>query len=141
MIKVADFHMDHLADFETEEVNVKETMEYTLSVPNRRSFSLYRGNDLICIAGMNILRPGVGELWLLRSVHIDKCKFEFFKTIHVLVNRYLPTQGFHRLEMAVDAEKPELCKWATKLGFSLMGVARKYDLEGRDHYVFDKVGF
>jgi len=144
MIRLCKFEMEHLEKFDHLDYgsDIKADMQYNIDMPNRTAFSLFRGDEVIALAGVSDFRPGVGEVWVIKGSKIPEFKVEFFKTIYRLVHGFaLNRAGYHRLEMAVDCEWEEGPKWAEKLGFEFMGISKAYDLNYKDHKIYQLVRY
>ena len=142
MIKVAKFQLYHIGGFIPRDgyENLERDMRLNLADPSRDLVSILRNEEVIAIVGLNNLRPGVGEVWLICSVLVEQCHIEFFKAVKNLVDIFvMEMMGLHRVHLAVDCRLPHNIKWAERLGFTLEGTMRKYDVEGNDHYLFAKV--
>ena len=107
--------------------------------PKKDIVSLIHNNEVICIAGINHLRIGVGEVWLISSDLINKCKFEFYKTVRGLVKFVMEKMGIHRCELAIDLRWKEGHKWATSLGFKFESIARAYDFNFNNHAIYTRI--
>lgn len=144
MINICDFTMKDLDGFTAKDVvgnmDLYHVMGANIDNPYRQLLSLKDDEGLVCIAGMNALRPGVGELWLIPGVRVDKHKLEFYKTVKSLIYGYcFPELGLHRLEMAIKADWQKGIKWAKSLGFTMEGYMRNWNEQKEDHILFAKV--
>ena len=142
MIKVQKLNPLNLLGFKPkrEMFDFTNSMVKNIDHPDREVMGLWKNESLVCIAGVNFLRPGVGEVWIIPSAFVDVYRCEFFKSIYRLINNYLLDRcGLHRVEMAIEVGWEKGVKWAEKLGFELEGIMRAYDHNYRDHYLFSKV--
>ena len=115
-------------------------MRGNLADPTRDLVSVILGEDVIAIVGINHVRPGVGEVWLICSNYVNEVPFPFFRFIDRLINiMVMELMNIHRVQMAVDCRIERNIKWAKSLGFTEEGIMKKYDNEGNDHYLFAKV--
>jgi len=142
MIEIIPFEMKHLDNFKLREecADLQANMLYNESAADREVLSLKKGGDYICFAGVNYLRPGVGEVWIIAGYLIHTCKYDFFKAIHKLINKYL-FQGrqLHRVQMGVETKFGKACKFAEKLGFKKEGIMKQYCNDHLDYYLYAKV--
>jgi RimJ/RimL family protein N-acetyltransferase len=141
MMEIKPFSLNDLEGFELKIPfeDLKLNMALNLRNPDRTMLSLIRDNKLVAILGVNSIRSGVGELWLIPGKLVDKYRFEFFKSVHNLIYGYVfPRLGYHRLEFGIDADWPKGLKWAAKLGFIAEGLVEQYT-KGKDHILFKKV--
>ena len=142
MIEVVPFEMKHLEDFKLREEcpELIANLQYTETAKDREAFSFKKGGDYICFAGVNYLRPGVGEVWIVDGYLIPTCKLGFFRAIHRLIERYL-FQGkeLHRVQMGVRTNFEKGCKFAEKLGFEREGIMKQYCNDKQDYYLYARV--
>lgn len=138
MIKVEKFQMKHLQAFECEDIiaDFEYSMIKNSMDPNKDIVALIKGEDVIAIAGINHLRTGVCEAWVIRSSLINTCKFTFFKTINNLINFVIDSMGVHRFEIAILDSWEKGHKWARTLGFKFESVAEAYDFHKQDHAIY-----
>lgn len=142
MIKVQRFEMSHLEGFQCRENfngDLTIPMMENMMDPKRDVVSLIKEGEVICFAGVNHLRVGVGEVWLIGGKAIEKYKFEFFKTVLGLIKFVEEQMNLHRIEMAVDCSWQDGAKWARNLGFRFEGIARAYDFQRRDHAIYTRI--
>lgn len=142
MIKVEKFRMEHLNRFvlDCPLDNLWGNMAVNSMDPNKDIVSLIDDNDIvIAILGINHLRLGVGEVWVIRGKGIDSNKFNFFKTVRKLVDFAIKNMGLHRVELAVSHKEPEWDKWAKTLGFSFEHVCKAYDELKTDHNIYTRI--
>lgn len=137
-IEIKKFILPHLDGFQPRDIiaDFNLTMAQNDMNSSLDMISLFNGDDLICFAGINHLRIGVGEVWLIVSDKIDECKFNFFKTVRGLVEFCLQKFGLHRVELAVVNDWKEGHKWAKALGFTQESVAKNYDFNMVDHAIY-----
>lgn len=142
MIRVTKFQLHHIVGFDPREPyeDFEFNMRANLSDPTRDLISFIDDKEVIAIAGINHLRPGVGEAWIICSAKVGNKPFEFFKKVKkVIDDLLLDIMGMHRIQMAVLTSSKRNRKWAQKLGFELEGIMQKYDLEGNEHLLYAKV--
>lgn len=142
MIKAERFKLHHIIGFEPRDgyENIERDMRGNLADPTRDLVSIMFHDSPIAIVGLNHLRPGVGEVWLICSKKVNEIPLEFFKFVDTLINvMVMDLMGLHRVQMGIDCRLPRNVKWAKSLGFIEEGIMKKYDKEGNDHYLFAKV--
>ena len=142
MIEVKLFKIEHLDSFEPKDQfeDIYRDMKLNLLNPNMTILSLMVGDKCVAIEGVTKYRTGVGELWLLPSVHVDSMKLNFFKTTKWLIYSIAFEQlRFHRLELAILKGWHKGYKWARKLGFEYSHVCDAYDNLYQDHVIYKKV--
>lgn len=141
MIKVEKFHMAHLKNFTPREVigDFETTMIENVMDPHKDIVAIINGGETICIAGINHLRLGVCEAWLIPSDSVNRYKLSFFKAVRRLVDFVFQNMSIHRFEIAIDCEWHEGTKWAKALGFKFESIAREYDFNRRDHAIYTRI--
>lgn len=140
-MKVNNFAMSDLAFFNSRDnlENIEQVMESNFMDPSRDVISVWLGEEVIFLAGVNHLRSGVGEAWILGSDLIENNKLQFFKTIKGLIEFCFKELNLHRLQISVDATWDSGTKWATKLGFNYEGLAVASGSDRKDHHIFARV--
>lgn len=85
--------------------------------------------------------PGVAEVCLLPSIHVDKNKIGFYSMVKALSETVFDVFSLHRLQALIDVNWKDHGgdKWATKLGFEFEGVAKHFTADGKDYAVYGKV--
>jgi len=142
MIKVEVFKLEDLSSFEPKDEfeDLERDMKRNMVDFNKTILSLHWKEKVLAIVGVTKFREGVGEVWLLPSVHVDECKLGFFKMVKSLIYHFVfPTLKFHRLEIAILKGWDKGMKWAKALGFAESHVCEAYDRHYRDHVIFYKV--
>lgn len=133
--------MGDLIDFKPKEEFFWEGFETDLiqneSDPRMPMRMLFQGSQPIAIIGVNILKKGVGELWMLPSEKIDGFPVEIVKAIKWLINVYIPVIfGIHKLQIAIREGWEQGCKWAKVLGFKFEYNSVAHDHSKQTHHVF-----
>ena len=135
--------MKHLKKFDSEDIipDLELSMAENVMNPKVDIVSLVdeKGGNVVAIAGINHLRIGVGEVWIIRSKVIPYHKFEFFKIIKGLVEYVFKFMGIHRMELAIDCRWLEGDKWARSLGFRYENIAEAYDYQFNDHAIYVRI--
>jgi hypothetical protein len=82
----------------------------------------------MAFVGITKHRKGVGEFWLLPSVHVDKYPLTFFKAIKTVIYKMaIPMYNLHRAVMTIEKGWSQGEKFAQKLGFEFESTWKKYD--------------
>lgn len=142
MIRIAKFKIDHLKKFACEDAIPDIYLSMVENDMNPKIDMVSLVNDegnIVAIAGINHLRIGVGEVWIIRSTIINNHKLEFFKTMRGLVEYIIQFMGLHRVELAVDCRWFEGDKWARTLGFKYEKIAKAYDYQFNDHAIYVRI--
>ena len=140
--KVTDFKINDLKKFECRDrlPNLMKSMQLNLKNPYRKLLSIWTDdNKLLFIGGINEIHNGVGEAWMIGSKDIEGNKYTTFYMASKLIDFCFLNLNYHRVQIAVDPKWDSGLKWASKLGFTLEGLARGYSYNGEDHYMFARV--
>lgn len=142
MINIERFELKHLLNFEPKFAfpDIIANMEANMNNPYRECLSLMNGSTLVSIAGVNYLRPGAGEVWLIPGTAVEKNKFCFFKAVKWLIETYLfEHKKLHRLEMAIKADWEQGKLWAKKIGFEYEGMMKQWCPNKEDHLLYARL--
>ena len=133
--------MKHLLVFKPRDIiaDLDLNMVENMMNPTKDMVSVFHNEKMLCVAGINHLRTGVVEAWLISSNEINNCKFTFYKTMKRLIDFCFETMGIHRLEIAVDCNWMEGDKWARSLGLKYESITRSYDFNHRDHAIYVRI--
>lgn len=142
MIRVEKFHMNHLTRFTIDcpLENLWGNMAVNSMDPNKDIVSLIDSRDrVIALVGLNHLRLGVAEVWVIRGEGIKENKLCFFKTIKNLIKFSMENMNLHRVELAVSHNDLHWDKWARVLGFEFEHICRAYDYDRVDHNIYVRI--
>jgi len=142
MIDIKSFSCDHLEVFEPKGQfeDLHRDMERNLLDISKTILTIFFGSRVLAIVGVTKFREGVGEVWLLPSVHVDEHKISFYKTVKSLIYNFVfPKMNFHRLEIAILKGWEKGMKWAKSLGFKESHTCEAYDTHMRDHVIFYRI--
>ena len=141
MINLTRFKMQDIKGFNPRAIVVdfKITMLENFMDASKDIVTMKNGGGVVCIAGVNHLRTGVAEVWLIPSDDIDHCKLAFYKAVRKLVDFVIKEMGIHRVELAIDCAWEGGAKWALSLGFKFESIARAYDFNRRDHAIYTRI--
>lgn len=142
MIKMKNFHPDDLLFFKLDEPveDFDNQMLVNAQDPNKDIVSLVTGSGkVIAFAGINHLRTGVAEAWVVRGQGINNNKLKFYKAIKGLVEFVIEEMRIHRFELAISHEFVGGSKWARALGFRYEHTAEAYDCNYINHDIFVRI--
>lgn len=140
-LHVSDFDMGLLIDFEPKKEFSWETLETDLiqnQIDHRMPMRMIlQDGKPIAVIGVNILRKGIGELWMIPSAKIDGFPIELVKTLKWMIDVYIPVMyGLCKLQIAIKEGWEQGCKWARILGFKFEHNSHNYDIEKRSYHIF-----
>ena len=130
----------NLFDLEDSVSDFREQMLINLQDPNKDIVSLFNASGrVIAFAGINHLRVGVCEAWIVRGKGINNHRFHFYKAIRKLIDFVTREMQIHRFEIAISKTFIGGRKWAESLGFKYEHTAEAYDLNYIDHDIFVRI--
>ena len=140
MNNIKKFNTHHLKGFKSrDELDVELCLIENHMNPNVDVVSVVNHEgEVICFAGVNHLRVGVGEVWIIGSELIDSNKLLFYRSIRGLIKFCHEYLSLHRLELAIDMEWEEGYKWAESIGFQFESIARQYGATKKDHAIYTR---
>ena len=142
MIDIRAFELDHLDNFLPKNYfeDLSRDMAINIEDPNKLIFSFLWKGKTLAILGLTQFRKGAGEVWLLPSVYVDKCKFTFFKNVKYVIDHFAFNElKYHRLDLAILKGWDKGIKWAKCLGFKESHICEAYDTQYRDHIIFTRI--
>jgi L-amino acid N-acyltransferase YncA len=93
----------------------------------------------IAIIGLTLLWEGVADIWGVISDEVKKTPIAFHKQIMHSMNFYAEELKLRRLQVYVQAEFNDGCKWLRSLGFVTEGRLASFGPEGKDYYIMGRV--
>lgn len=142
MIEVKKFKLEHLDKFDPSNIIADFRLSMLENHMNPKVDIVSLVNDegqVVCFAGVNHLRTGVGEVWVIRSELINSHKFEFYKAMRGLIDFLIVNMELHRVELAIDCRWKGGDKWARSIGFSFESVKKAYDFNYNDHAIYTRI--
>lgn len=143
MIKLTAFHVEHLEGFNPKFPleTMKADLEAAMNDYRYELVTLWKHpeNKVLAIAGLFLLRRGVGEVFTIPGVMVDHYPYGYFKSIKRMAEAYLERFEFHRLQMTIAEGWDQGRKWAKKLGFKEEGFMEKYGPNGESEHLFARV--
>ena len=128
---VKEFKLEHLENFTPQNskiLDIKGDLDHYITSVNCDTVTFIRDDRVIAICGVSYLRRGVGEVWLIPGVLVDKYKLEFFKITYRLIHNFLiPQMRLHRTIIAIKEGWEQGYKWAKALGFKYESMMEAYD--------------
>lgn len=94
--------------------------------------------EVITFAGLDPIRGGVMEAWIVRTSLIPENKKIFHESIKWLIDITMEKLDLHRMQMTVISNSERNKKWAEKLGFESEGILRNYD-PGEDYIMYSRL--
>ncbi|MBT5414233.1 MAG: GNAT family N-acetyltransferase [Rhodospirillaceae bacterium] len=98
--------------------------------------ALASDEGVVAAGGLFVLRPGVAEAWLIRSVDLSAHRISTARWIRRGVEEGIARLRLHRVQAAVRKDDSKACRLAEWLGFVSEGVMRRHGPDGSDSILF-----
>ncbi len=134
---VVDFHPMHLTQIDVQPAQADWIDTDARIIASGQAWTALVGGEVIGCAGVLPMWAGRGYLWALLSRHASRHMLALTRVIR----ERLPTLGYRRLELVVDAEFRDAFRWALMLGFDLETPEpmQGYSPAGKAAYQFARV--
>jgi hypothetical protein len=90
------------------------------------AYTGYIDGDIFAIGVLNILWPGVGEVWVIGSPTVPKYKFSYVRSIKFYLKYFREKYKLKRVQAQIVADYDMLKRFAEKLGFKYEGTLHNY---------------
>lgn len=114
------------------EFDTKKTIFDSVLKSSNPMFCLFDGDKPLAFFGVSIIRPGVGEIWVIRGKDAVKYPRVLVTYAKKFIDDLLDSDMFFRIEAAV---LPKWGKWARTIGLDFEHICKKYD-GYNDHEVY-----
>ena len=135
-ISLMDLRGDYIDDVFTEKNGI-DHLEECARIGD--SFTLISEGRILCVGGIFPLWPGVGQVWLIPSVHGLAKPMVFVRHIKRMLNSMQETGKYHRVQAIISTQLTRGDRWIEYLGFTKEGLLRKYTPQGTDYFMYAKV--
>tara|TARA_B100000686_G_C16081772_1_gene614271 strand:- start:97 stop:537 length:441 start_codon:yes stop_codon:yes gene_type:complete len=130
-IKIVPFkkeHFDIYRERELERDMLGDLIEFFQSrTPEHGpSYTALLDNNVVAIAGVQIMFPGVGEGWVFGTELIYAHKFFFAKSVKRMLGQIMNDYGLHRVQAVPLKTFEPGCRFLEWLGFKYEGELLKY---------------
>ncbi|KKN78884.1 hypothetical protein LCGC14_0346560 [marine sediment metagenome] len=92
-----------------------------------------------CVAGIDIMWEGVGDVWLMITPFIDNHVKESYKCIRKGLKKLIKDHKIRRLQSYGRVDFPECHTLFAHLGFKVEGLAKAYTSDGVDAIMYGKI--
>ena len=99
-----------------------------------QAFTYVDNGKPIFACGIVQLWDGVAEAWVLAGVNVYDIKFLAARTIKKLQDQTCKKYKVKRLQTSVKADFKRGLRFATRCGFEIEGLKKKYGPDGSDYY-------
>lgn len=85
------------------------------------------------------LHPGVAELWMLSTYHIERIPISVTRASIRYCNHIAIEMKLHRLQLTVEADNSFANRWAFALQFQREGLMKQYGPDKNDFYLYARL--
>jgi len=145
MYRVTQFSPDHLreAAVRGEDLNVMlgvPNWDALLEVyANHYSVTLWHEDQLVGCGGVVVLRPGVGEAWVMGGPEVHKHGRQVYKTCKRALDAAENIFRLRRMQATVLANQDKWIHFAQRMGFDIEGRLRKYGPDEQDYLMMARL--
>ena len=94
---------------------------------------------IVGCGGIDVMWPGVGEVWVMLSYEIDRFPKRAYKVIVDGLKKLIKDNDLWRIQAWGRVDFPQAHTLFRHLGFEVEGKARKYSVDGVDCILYAKV--
>lgn len=102
-------------------------------------WTVWDGQTPVMCAGVAVLWPGVGEVWMFVSDWVIKHPLFFHRACRQYLDQAVDNLHLWRIQSYVRANEPAYLKWAEFMGFEPEGVLRQYGPDRVNYVMYGKV--
>lgn len=134
------YHMD-LRPFDSKAFqtvpNYKQMLEYYTQMPHAYT-GIYQG-QMAYSFGPVMLHPGVVELWMLSTYHVERMPISLTKASIRYCNHIARDMQLHRLQITVEVQNSFAVRWASALQFTCEGRLKNYGPDKNDFFIYARL--
>lgn len=134
MIKIVDYHPDHLEKIELKSCHKAEVPKTVLT----EAVTILKDDKPLAIIGAFAFIVGTYHIWGLVSEDVGKYPISFHKSCKSLLRFFESQYSPRRLQIDVRVDCPENAYWAELLGFEREGVMKNYGLDNSDYWLMSR---
>jgi len=108
------------------------TNDIKFNVEMGTSYTLIVDNTILAIAGVLVVRAGVGELWSIGTSEIVRNPKFYLKASRWGIEDGFEQLGLRRLQTVCGREDSISYNWQKRLGFEFEGIMKSYNDDGTD---------
>lgn len=102
------------------------------------ALTILHGEKVLGVIGVLNMWPGVGEVWVVPSKHIEKHGLMFAKKVKKQLELLEEVHNYHRLQVIAVQDKLHN-RWLSWLGFCPEGIMRRYSAQKEDYGMWARV--
>jgi RimJ/RimL family protein N-acetyltransferase len=95
--------------------------------------------EIIMIAGLNVLWPGVAEIWTLTGEPMTANPGAAHEAGRFLVLYWFKKHNLRRMQATVKSDFEKAAAWIERLNFYREGVMLGYGMDGADYYRYARL--
>ena len=103
------------------------------------AFTILNEKEIIGIAGVVILWPGVGEAWTFLNPSFKRYAKSIHRAVKEKLQEIMDTFNLHRVQTTVLDGFEAGIRWVKRLGFEEEGIMKAYGPNGEDFIRFARV--
>lgn len=104
------------------------------------AWTLLADGQVIASGGVAYFWPGVGEGWMLITKRAKRYPLALVKTMRKGMEEAAAAMKLRRIQATVKTEDRAAIKLAQILGFQIEGRLRHYGPDGKDYFMFGRIG-
>lgn len=140
MSNVESFDINHIPEFKSaDKKNWEGDLKLMKDAYNYSLVTIWHKGKILAIAGVQIIRRKVAEVFSLPSIYAKKFPKEYLNVMRQIVDSSYRIFDLHRLQLTIVDSDIMGLKWAKSLGFTYEGLLVKYGENGENHFLFAKV--
>lgn len=118
--------------------SIRQVLETALKLGD--GYAAVKGKQVIAVAGMFQISPGVGHTWMYFNKAQATCHCKtILKAIRSTVELIATKRGFHRIQTYVEAHDEQSARFTKAYGLAKECTMRAYGAQGQDMDVYAKV--
>lgn len=141
MVSVKEFETQDLenANWVWPYPTLKTDLEYWRSSDQVEMRSIYSKDTFLGVAGVRLMRVGVGELFLFPTQEALKHPISLVKAVIYLIGKAKEQFNLHRFQITIEESYEHGHRWAEFLGFDKEGLLKGYDSMKENHWMYGRV--
>jgi hypothetical protein len=144
--RIEPFDMAHINLMELKQEYVDEVfrtedglLQLEYAAERGDAFTLMHEGRILCVGGVSMVWPGVGQMWLIPSQYVNDYSLVFVRTVRNFLESMMKSHELHRMQAVISSELPNGEKWIRGLGFQKEGKMQQYSASGVDYYLYGKL--
>lgn len=119
--------------------NAKELTEDAFEKGHSYAYTLLKGDKIIAVFGLTMIRSDLAEVWSLLSDDIECCSIQFARICKRYLDYHIKQLDVVRAHAVIRSDYDRGFKFLKFLGFEREGTLKKFGLEGADMDMWARV--